>query len=177
MAGEQGIAQLTLREVATRIGMRAPSLYTHFNSKNAIYDAMFADAWTEFLSVAQASDDTSLGPRATLRQSAHVFFDFAVANLARHQLMNQRTIPGFEPSAEAYAPAVRVLEDFRALLARFGVTRQEDGDLCIALIGGLVDSQLANDPGGDRWGRLVDRVVDMLADNLGLPPENTRRRR
>ena len=41
-----------------------------------------------------------------------------------------------------------------------------------AIIGGLVDQQLANDPGGDRWGRLVDRVVDMLADNLGLPPDN-----
>ena len=85
--------------------------------------------------------------------------------------MNQRTIPGFEPSPEAYAPAVQVLELFRDRLARFGVTKDEDVDLCTALIGGLIDQQLANDPGGSRWGRLVDRAVDMLADNLGLPPE------
>lgn len=177
VAREQGLAQLTLREVAARVGMRAPSLYTHFESKNAIYDAMFADAWAQYLAVMTANEDNDLGVRASLRKSAHTFFDFAVADLARHQLMNQRTIPGFEPSPEAYAPAVEVLEHFRARLARIGVTRDEDVDLCTALIGGLVDSQLANDPGGNRWGRLVDRLVDMLADNLGLPPENTRKGR
>ena len=30
-----------------------------------------------------------------------------VADLARHQLMNVRTIPDFTPSEESYAPAVR----------------------------------------------------------------------
>jgi AcrR family transcriptional regulator len=154
--------------------MRAPSLYTHFASKNAIYDAMFADAWTEYLEVAtsvRAVD--SRNARAVLRQSARTFFDFAVADLARHQLMNQRTIPGFEPSPEAYAPAVAALDGFRSELAGLGITREEDADLCTAMIGGLVDAQLANDPGGDRWGRLVDRMADMLADNLGLPPDNS----
>jgi len=167
------LAQLTLREVAARVGMRAPSLYTHFASKHAIYDAMFADAWTQYLEAYDgASAPGSGSARALLRRGARSFFDFAVADLARHQLMNQRTIPGFEPSPESYAPAVAVLDRFRAQLADSGVTSEEDVDLCTAMIGGLVDAQLANDPGGDRWGRLVDRMVDMLADNLGLPPDN-----
>ena len=85
--------------------------------------------------------------------------------------MNQRTIPGFEPSAESYAPAVAVLELFSGHLADLGITSAEDMDLCTALIGGLADAQLANDPGGDRWARLVDRAVDMFADNVGLPQE------
>jgi len=173
VAREQGLAQLTLREVAARVGMRAPSLYTHFASKHAIYDAMFADAWTQYLEVDEAAGaDELVGARAVLRHSARTFFDFAVADLARHQLMNQRTIPGFEPSAEAYGPAVAVLDRFRSQLAGFGITNEEDVALATAIIGGLVDQQLANDPGGDRWSRLVDRVVDMLADNLGLPPDN-----
>ena len=177
LAREKGLAQLTLRDVATRVGMRAPSLYTHFASKHAIYDAMFADAWTEYLELVESADaGLPASPRAVLRASAHTFFDFAVADLARHQLMNQRTIPGFEPTPEAYAPAVRALDHFRAQLAGLGVTREEDVDLCVALIGGLVDAQLANDPGGDRWGRLVDRTVDMLADNLGLPPDHQEER-
>ena len=86
--------------------------------------------------------------------------------------MNQRTIPGFEPSAEAYGPAVAVLDRFRSQLAGFGITMRRTSTSPPQIIGGLVDQQLANDPGGDRWGRLVDRVVDMLADNLGLPPDN-----
>lgn len=173
-AQEQGLSQLTLREVAARIGMRAPSLYTHFASKHAIYDAMFADAWTEYADVLEELEPPEPAtPRAVLRTTAHAFFDFAVADLARYQLMNQRTIPGFEPSPEGYAPAVRALDLFRDRLAALGVTGEEDVDLCVAVSGGLVDAQLANDPGGDRWGRLVDRVVDMIADNLGLPPDST----
>jgi AcrR family transcriptional regulator len=44
IAREKGLADLTLREVGSRIGMRAPSLYSYFDSKNAIYDAMFGQA-------------------------------------------------------------------------------------------------------------------------------------
>jgi AcrR family transcriptional regulator len=41
LAQEKGLVEFTLRDLAERVGMRAPSLYTHFASKNAIYDAMF----------------------------------------------------------------------------------------------------------------------------------------
>ena len=51
------------------------------------------------------------------------------------------------------------------------MTRQADIDLCVAVIGGLIDAQLANDPGGDRWRRLLDRAIDMFADNLGVPAQ------
>ena len=54
LAQEKGLAEFTLRDVATRVGMRAPSLYTHFESKHAIYDAMFGQAWTEYETLAQA---------------------------------------------------------------------------------------------------------------------------
>jgi AcrR family transcriptional regulator len=171
VAREVGLAQITLRDVAQRVGMRAPSLYSHFESKNAIYDAMFADAWSECAEVmAAAGATTPRTARAALRLYARTFFDFAVTDLARHQLMNQRTIAGFEPSADSYAPAVATLEGLRASLGRHGVSRQGDIDLYTSIVGGLIDAQLANDPGGDRWGRLLDRAIDMYADNLGLVP-------
>lgn len=162
--------------------MQAPSLYSHFDSKNAIYDAMFAQAWTECHEVMlQAEAHVPPTLRGALRLVAHTFFDFAVSDLARHQLMNQRTIPGFAPTAESYAPAVATLDRLQHELSQHGVTDQEDRDLFVALVGGLADSQLANDPGGDRWGRLIDRAVDMYVDNLGLDadrptPTTTKRR-
>ena len=168
MAREGGLSQITLRDLARQVGMQAPSLYSHFASKNAIYDAMFAQAWTECLGVMSAAAARSpRGRRAALRLYARTFFDFAVSDLARHQLMNQRTIVGFEPSPESYAISVAVLELFRDSLAPHGVTRQQDLDLCVALVGGLIDAQLANDPGGDRWGRLLNRTIDMFDHNLG----------
>jgi AcrR family transcriptional regulator len=169
VAREQGLAQVTLREVADRVGMRAPSLYSHFESKNAIYDAMFGQAWTEFLvSLQDVDTPRPRTARAALRRYARRFFDFAVADLARHQLMNQRTIPGFTPSEEAYAPAVEVVRLLRERVRSFGVSRQQDIDLFTAIVSGLVDQHLANDPAGQRYARLLDRAVDMYSDNLGL---------
>ena len=109
-------------------------------------------------------------PRAIVRRASRVFFDFSVANPARYQLMIQRTIPGFEPSAESYAPAVRTLEHSRRLMNEIGVTDPDDFDIWISLLGGLVNQQLANDPGGTRWSALLDRAVDFWADGVGLPP-------
>lgn len=170
IAREKGLAALTLHDVASRIGMRAPSLYSYFDSKHAIYDAMFGQAWSGYLQVAEEAEPTlPRAPRARLKQSTHTFFDYAVADPARNQLMNQRTIPGFVPSAESYAPAVEVMNRARDELAGLGVRGDDKLDLLIALIGGLVHSQLANDPGGDRWARLLDQAVDMFADHVGLP--------
>ena len=170
IARDAGLANLTLRAVATRIGMRAPSLYSYFASKNDIYDAMFGQSWAGYLAIVEEHEPAlPPSPRAALKEMTHIFFDFAVADLARHQLMNQRTIPGFEPSAEAYAPAIAALERGRALFNSRCSEDQGKFDIYIALVGGLVDAQQANNPGGDRWARLVDEAVDMFADHLGLP--------
>jgi AcrR family transcriptional regulator len=175
LAAEKGLAQLTLRDVAELVGMRAPSLYTHFASKNAIYDAMFGDAWTRYHEHAQAAAaHEPVTSRAALRYWARVFFDFAVEFPARHQLMNLRTLPGFTPGPESYAPSVAVMTDFVARMTRHGAGRQDDVDLFVGIVSGMIDAQLANDPGGDRWSRLLDRAIDMFADDVGITDEEIR---
>ncbi|MGI5239546.1 TetR/AcrR family transcriptional regulator [Dactylosporangium sp. CA-139066] len=175
VARDKGLAQVTLREVADLVGMRAPSLYTHFASKHAIYDAMFGDAWTQFLEYSKTVESGEpRTSRAAMRFYARVFFDFAVAFPARHQLMNLRTIPDFAPSPEAYAPSMAVMQDFIARMARHGVRGQDDIDLFVAVVSGMIDAQLANDPGGTRWSGLLDRAIDMFADNVGITDERSR---
>src|ERR1044072_4740467 len=127
VARTQGLTGLTLRDGATRVGMRAPSLYSHFDSKHAIYDAMYGEAWTAFEEVKVRQE---AGLTDDMRSCAHLiartFFDFAVAAPARYQLMNQRVIPGFTPSPESYAPAVRVLEAALQIASERGVTDPDD---------------------------------------------------
>ena len=169
-AHETSIAGLTLRDIATRVGMQQPSLYSHFASKQAIYDAMFKQAWQAYLDDARnAIDDLPAGTRARLIAIAEHYFDFAVADLPRHQLMDVNIVPNFRPSREAYAPAVAVYGLMLDQLRGMGITRDEDADVYTALIGGLVNQQLANDPGGQRWRRLIPRVISMFAYDLGLP--------
>jgi AcrR family transcriptional regulator len=170
VARESGLTGVTLRDVAERVGMRAPSLYSHFESKHAIYDAMFGEAWADYERVTRVE---GAGAPDDLRGAAHAmsrtFFDFAVADHARYQLMNERVVPGFEPSAESYAPAVRVLEATYAVAAERGLADPDDLTILLAIIGGLVAQHLANDPDGDRYERLLPRAVDIWADGIGLP--------
>lgn len=173
VAHERGLAELTMREVAARVGMRAPSLYVHFDSKHAIYDAMYGGAWQAYLDLVDRVE-LPAHPRAALRVIARTFVDFATADLPRHQLMNLSTIPGFTPSAESYAVAVAVYDRFVAWAADAGLRPSPaDLDLFTALVSGIVAQQWANDPGGTRWTDLVDRAMDMYADHLDLPKEPT----
>jgi hypothetical protein len=34
------------------------------------------------------------------------------------------------------------------------------------LVSGIAGQQIANEPGGDRWVRLIDEIVDAYADRL-----------
>jgi AcrR family transcriptional regulator len=179
LARADGLAAVTLRGVAERVGMRSPSLYTHFESKNAIYDAMFGQAWSEYLAVVEALEARLVrrSPRKALLVMVTSFADFCVADLVRFQLMNQRMIVDFSPSEASYAPSVRVMELFEKRMADLGVARAEDVDLCVAIVGGLIDAQFANDAGGDRFVRLLPRAIDVFADDVGLPGPKLRRNR
>lgn len=178
IASRDGLAAVTLREVAARVGMRSPSLYTHFASKNAIYDAMFGQAWSDYLRVCEdLTSSLPRPPRKALLAIVQSFVDFAVADPARFQLMNQRTVHGFVPSEESYAPSLQVMAILRERLARIGVRREADVDLFVAVVGGLIESQLANDPEGDRWTRQLPRAMDMYGDEVGLPGPRLRGRR
>ena len=45
-------------------------------------------------------------------------------------------------------------------------------DLLTALGTGLADQQLSNDPGGDRWIRLIDDAAEMFYDHITKPTKN-----
>jgi AcrR family transcriptional regulator len=179
LARRDGLAAISMRDLADRVGLRQPSLYTYFASKLAMYDAMFAEA-NRALLAAFADVPTTGDARQRFAALARAFVQFSTEDPVRHQLLFQRTIPGFEPSPESYAVAREVYERGRAFLAAAGGTASADMDVWTALVAGLADQQVSNDPGGDRWVRLVDRVVEMFLADLdrrrtGAGPERKRR--
>lgn len=156
--------------------MRAPSLYGHFDSKLAIVDAMFGQAWAEIDSAAAALEATlPEETRAALLLVATTWLDAMATDPERNALMNQRPIPGFTPSADAYAFALKAIEWLYRLLDRYGITDPDAADLWTAILAGLASQQNANDPGGERWRRLIPRAVDMFLSEVG--PGTTRRKR
>jgi AcrR family transcriptional regulator len=161
IAHEEGLSELSLRALGVRVGMRAQSLYSYFDSKHAIYDAMFREANEELLRVKQEAAAADGTPEEAFRRGARAFVEFATADPARAQLLFVRSLPGFEPTTDAYAPAVQVLELTRQDLRRLGIADDELVDVWTAIASGLINQQLANDPGGDRWVRRLDDVIEM----------------
>ena len=165
LANRDGVAAVSLGALAKRVGLRQPSLYTYFESKNDLYDELFAEGnrrlWSEVV-----ERDYPTDPRAAVREGARAWVAFCTADVARYHLLFQRHVPGFEPSPESYALAQRFFAWGRELLARAGIERDEDFDVFTALIAGLADQQVANDPGGQRWLALTDQVIDMFLDRL-----------
>ena len=160
---------MSLRDLAARAGITTPTIYAYFDSKNAIYDALFGRSATEFAERMSQPFDT-VEPAALLVASVRRFVDFCTSDVARYQLLFQRTIPSFEPSAEAYAPAVRALEAARERLAVNGITKPKHLDLWTALVTGLVDQQVSNDLGGDRWVNLIEEAVTMFVNHCHSEP-------
>jgi AcrR family transcriptional regulator len=161
-----GLAALSLRDLARSIGMRPPSLYSYFDSKNAIYDAMYAQGAQQFVDEQKASMPVPDDPLEALKTVLRFFVEFCAADFARYQLLFQRTIPGFEPSPESFKISEDNLAELGELLARCGVDDPRTIDLFTALGTGLTDQQLSNDPGGDRWIRLIDEAVEMFYDHI-----------
>ena len=165
MVRDDGVNALSLRALARAVDMEPQSLYTYFASKHSVYDHLFADGNRQLLArfdLLAVSDD----PRRALQAVARLFVTFAAEDQARYELLFLRTIPDFEPSPESYAIAVEVFARGRSILTGVGLNNPDDFDLWTALVSGLSSQQLANDPGGDRYIRLIDNAVAMFSEHV-----------
>jgi len=165
LAREHGIAGVSLHALAREVGIRQPSLYAYFDSKSELYDAMFADGNRRLL---QQLDLIKLprDPRAALKKFLAEFVALALEDPARYELLFERRIPGFTPSPTSYVLAEAVLGRAYELINKVGVTKQGDIDCIIAMVAGLMEAQLSNDPGGNRWIRHLNRLVDLYVDDV-----------
>lgn len=163
---EHGLAGLSMRDLGARVGIRAQSIYSYFASKHEIYDSMFVEGYLAFIDwmqdIGPSDEDIDRDAVAAAKVAAHRFFEFCTQDPVRYQLLFQRTIPDFVPSDESYAVALDAYQGLLERLQRMGVTDPAAMDLWTAVMTGLTDQQISNDPGGDRWGRLIDRAVEML---------------
>src|SRR3982074_570613 len=94
LARVRGIGGLSLHALAREVGMRQPSLYEYFDSKHALYDAMFAEGNRQLLERLDALKPPR-HPRAGLKKCLSTFVTFALEDPARCELLFQRHIPGF----------------------------------------------------------------------------------
>ena len=88
----EGVAALSVREVARAVGIRQQSLTYYFATKQALLDALFADGFADlrarFNELGPARD-----PVVGVVDIARAFVDHLVARPAAYHLMFQGTVP------------------------------------------------------------------------------------
>ncbi len=164
LARRDGLAGISLRDLADRVDLRQPSLYAYFESKLDLYDSMFEDGQRQLLDRCLARESLD-DAREELVAVVEELVRFSSEDAVRHQLLFQRTVPGFEPSDAAMEPAREFFALMSERLDAAGVDGPGEVDFFSAIVAGLAHQQVANDPGGDRWVVLARRAVEaMLAD-------------
>ena len=167
LAREKGIGGFSLRELAARVGMKAPSLYQYFETKNDLYDSMYRSTYLQLRD--RLSDDRERElSRSAIKEMGRRYFDFCVEDPVRYSLLFDKSLP-FTPSAESVSLAEQVAEvHVFSMLADLGVEDEETVRLFIALGNGVVGQQHAYNPGGHDWRPVMDRAIDLFLDHIGF---------
>lgn len=178
---QDGVAAMSLGVIAKRLGMRTPSLYTYFDSKNAIYDELFRRGFLEFTRWVEERPDQDGSLQQNLESSMRTYMLFAQENPDLYQLMFQRPIPGFVPSEESMAVSLALLDKTRIQFSTIwesgdiltDLSFEEARDLFIAFQHGLTELHLANNPelpvGQGRFGKLISQAVQIFLDSWQNP--------
>jgi AcrR family transcriptional regulator len=157
----EGVAALSVREVARSVGLRQQSLAHYYATKQALLDALFADGFADLRQVLEQlprPDDAVEGVVTV----AVAVVDYCVTHPARYHLMLQQTLPGFVPSEDSHHVALGCLNILIQRLERAGVTDPADIALVRGMISGLAAEQIANDPGGRHFADETARGIRAL---------------
>lgn len=184
-SGYRGVG---LREIAAQVGIRAPSLFKHFASKQALYDAVLHDIFARLGQVAERLEgDRPFALRLEDFVSGYVDLaatDPNVSQLLLRELMERSEAMGTEARAAAYE-LYRRIDAFIEEGQRAGEFRQVDRfRFQVALTGAILYHSLAARPYSAILNRVAppDRaawkrtVLDLAQGALLTPPTLSQRR-
>jgi AcrR family transcriptional regulator len=169
VVAEHGADGASTREIYSRAGVKAPTLYHHFGDKRGLMDALVSDAFERYLHQKRSLQPTG-DPAVDVRRGWESHVAFARANPAVYPLM-------FPPAPAA--PAAAALESTAHLRAGFerlsaegalrpgGTPEHATRALSAALHG--VTAAITRDPGNRGNGRLSATVRDAIIDALLQP--------
>jgi len=171
---EQGVAALSMREVARRIKLKAPSLYAYYPSKMALYDALFLAGIRIFRTYRDPLDRRPGSFRDKLYAHLEAYMHFAQEHPDLYQLCFERPVPGFVPSDASMTEILEARHRFDQDLATMITEGQiiprlpasQARDLMIAMMHGLTSQHMANEPhlpaGSGRYGGLIPAAVTLF---------------
>ena len=175
----EGVAALSMQELARQLGLRAPSLYNYFSSKLDVYDTLFRLGFTLFDEHMAVAVNNAQTWQEVVRRYIEGYMSFAKQNPELYQLCFERPVPGFVPSEVSLQISFEMLRRAYTRMAAMlpqmetDLTEQQAADLIIAIMHGLTALHLANEPeapaGEGRFGSLIPAVMEVLEKAWAKP--------
>jgi AcrR family transcriptional regulator len=179
---DDGVAGLTMARLARAMDIRPPSLYKYYPSLLAVYDALFRRGQLANLQALRDGMRDAAPGLDAVAGAMEATGRWAAANPVLAQLLFWRPVPGYHPSAEAFGPALLIIDLLRGALADAAARGQIHPDaatdagmeLLSIMHFGIISQHLANDPGSD-WehGRYTRRHREILALFINAYPPRT----
>lgn len=115
-----GVSALSLKAVATQMGMTAPALYRYYSSRDELLTELILSAYRDLAERVEAAVDGSLTPGQQLTDVADAMREWAVAQPHRYLLLYGTPVPGYHAPDAATALARRIFAPVLAGFARAG---------------------------------------------------------
>ena len=120
--GEAGASALSLKAIATQMGMTAPALYRYFASRDELLTQLILSTYQDLAEQTEAAVDGEATPAEQLRDIAQSLRRWAVANPQRYLLLYGTPVPGYHAPPEATELAKRI---FAPILAGFAAMQSD----------------------------------------------------
>ncbi len=121
---ESGVSALSLKAIATGMGLTAPALYRYYGSRDELLTELILEAYRDLAELSEAAAAERRPPAGRLAHLATVLRRWALAHPQRYLLLYGTPVPGYHAPAAATALAQRI---FAPVLAAFGALARQPG--------------------------------------------------
>jgi AcrR family transcriptional regulator len=107
---DDGVAGLSMASLARALSIQPPSLYKYFPSRMAVYDALFRQGQLANLEALRSGMRGAAPGMDAVAAGMEAAGRWAVSHPVLAQLLFWRPVPGFQPTADAFAPALEIIQ-------------------------------------------------------------------
>lgn len=164
---ERSAHDLSLREVARRVGVSATSVYRHFPDKDALMAALAREGLAKLAAAQRAASDAAGGGTKGFNATGAAYVRFALANPALFRMIFAHPAPAglLTDPIEHGDDAMAMLRESAAAVAPAGMDPRVFALQCWSIAHGLamlmLDGQVPVDEAA------IDRVVDVELIGIG----------
>ena len=117
-----GVSALSLKAIATGMGMTAPALYRYYASRDELLTELILSTYRDLAEWVEAASDNA-PPGGRIPAIANAFRQWAVRNPQHYLLLYGTPVPGYHAPDSATVLAQRI---FTPILAAFGAATRHD---------------------------------------------------